>query len=471
MTDRFRQFRGFLIAGSLPLLLALAAGCQRVASAHSPADELSEPEAVVATVRPERQSLRRAVEQPGQIEGFERTDVVAKISGYVKKLHVDIGDRVTKDQVLADLWVPELEEELNLKEAAVGQAEAEVVQSERMLAAAEANLAKAGALLQLAIAGQTRAEASFVRWQSELNRVKTLVRTRAMDDQSLDTATDSYKSAETAVAECKASILSAEAARVESAAQRDKAAADVKVAESKLRVAKADRCRTAAMLGYATVRSPYAGVVTRRWVDTGAFLQPAASGIGQTVFQVIRTDPVRIFVDVPEAAADAVVTGMPARIRVQALAEQDVVGHVTRTSWALDTQARTLHTQIDLPNGDGKLRPGMYATARLVVEHRDLLTLPTAAVLTLDDQPFVMRVESGKALRTPVKVGVRQGARVQVLKKQVRPAPGGEPIPWEDFSGSEEIVSANPGAFGDGQPVRRQVAADAGNRVARNESR
>jgi multidrug efflux pump subunit AcrA (membrane-fusion protein) len=467
MTDRVRRYGALLASISLPLLLAVTAGCHRMASAHSPAMESAEPETpAVATTRPERRTLQRAVEQPGQIEGFERTDIVAKISGYVKKLHVDIGDQVTKDQVLADLWVPELEEELNLKEAAVGQSEAEVVQAQRTLNAAEANLARAGAQLQLARAGQTRAEASLVRWKSEMNRTSVLVRTRAMDDQSLDSTTDAFKSAEAAVAECKASILSAEAAQVESAAQRDKAAADVKVADSKLRVAKADRNRTAAVLGYATVRSPYTGVVTKRWVDTGAFLQPAASGAGQTLFQVVRTDPVRIFVDVPESAAAAVVPGMPARIRVQALAEQDVVGRVTRTSWALDTQARTLHTQIDLPNGEGKLRPGMYATVRLVVEHRDLLTLPAAAVQTLDDQPFVMRVEDGKALRTPIKVGVRQGTRVQVLKKQIRPAPSGEPIPWEDFSGSEEIVAANPGAFGDGQPVRRQATADAGNRVA-----
>jgi multidrug resistance efflux pump len=373
--------------------------------------------------------------------------------------------------VLADLWVPELEEELSQKEATVAQAEAEVVQAQRVLAAVEANLAKSEALVRLAEAGKTRAEASFIRWGSELKRVNTLVRTRAMDEQSLDTTTDAYKSAEAAVAESKATIQSAEAARIESAAQRDKAVADVKVAESKVRVARADRARTAALLGYATVRSPYDGVVTKRWVDTGAFLQPSASGVGQTLFQVVRTDPVRIFVDVPESAAAAVTSGQPVRIRVQALSEQEIVGHVTRTSWALDSQARTLRTQIDLPNADGKLRPGMYATARLVVDHRDLLTVPSAAVLTMDDQPFVMRVEGDKALRTPVKVGVRQGARVQLLKKQTHPAASGEPIPWEDFTGSEEIVAANPGAYGDGQPVRRQTAADAGNRVAQNRTR
>jgi multidrug efflux pump subunit AcrA (membrane-fusion protein) len=453
----------------LPLLAA--AGCHRVASARAPSESIEPETASVATVRPERQTLHRAVEQPGQVEGFERTDLVAKISGYVKKLHVDIGDRVTKDQVLADLWVPELEEELSQKEAVVVQAEAEVVQAQRVLAAAEANLAKSEALVRLAEAGKTRAEASYVRWGSEMKRVSKLVRTRAVDEQSLDTTTDAYKSAEAAVAESKATIQSAEAARVESAAQRDKAVADVKVAESKVRVARADRARTAALLGYATVRSPYDGVVTRRWVDTGAFLQPSASGVGQTLFQVVRTDPVRIFVDVPESAAAAVTIGQPVRIRVQALSEQEIVGRVTRTSWALDSQARTLRTQIDLPNADGKLRPSMYATARLVIDHRDLLTVPSAAVLTMDDQPFVMRVEGDKALRTPVKVGVRQGGRVQLLKKQTHPAASGEPIPWEDFTGSEEIVAANPGAYGDGQPVRRQTAADAGNRVAQNRSR
>jgi multidrug efflux pump subunit AcrA (membrane-fusion protein) len=385
---------GFLLAG-LPLVLSAAAGCHRVASAGAPAESAEAETASVATVRPERQTLQRAVEQPGQIEGFERTDLVAKISGYVKKLHVDIGDRVTKDQVLADLWVPELVEELSQKDATVGQAEAEVVQAQRMLAAAEANLVKSEALVHLAEAGKTRAEASFVRWGSEMKRVNTLVRTRAMDEQSLDTTTDAYKSAEAAVAESKATIQSAEAARLESAAQRDKVIADVKVAESKVRVAKADRSRTAALLGYATVRSPFDGVVTKRWVDTGAFLQPAASGAGQMLFQVVRTDPVRIFVDVPESAAAAVSNGQSVRVRVQALNEQEIVGRVTRTSWALDSQARTLRTQIDVPNGDGKLRPGMYATARLVVDHRDLLTVPSAAVLTMDDQAFVMRVEEG----------------------------------------------------------------------------
>jgi len=465
MTARIARRTGLLSTALLPLMLSMTAGCQRQAQARSPG--ASEREAtMVSTVRPQRQTLQRPVEQPGQIEGFERTDLVVKISGYVKKLHVDIGDHVTKDQVLADIWIPELVEELNQKDATVGQAEAEVVQAQRSLAAAEANLTKAEALLQLAQAGKTRAEASMVRWQAEINRVRTLVRTRAMDDQSLDTTTDSFKSAEAAVAESKATILSADAARIESAAQRDKAIADVKVAESRLRVAKADRARTAATLGYATVRAPYTGVVTKRWVDSGAFLQPSASGSGQTIFSVVRTDPVRIFVDVPESAAADVRPGMAARIRVQALAEQEVEGRVTRTSWALDPQARTLRTQIDLPNEDGRLRPGMYATARLLVEQRDLMTVPADAVLTLDDQPFVMRVEQGKALRTPVKTGVRQGSRLQVLKKQIRPAPSGEPIPWEDFSGSEEIVAANPGAFRDGDPVRTAVAADAGNRVA-----
>lgn len=141
-------------------------------------------------------------------------------------------------------------------------------------------------------------------------------------------------------------------------------------------------------------------------------------------------------------------------MRVQSLQDQEFSGRVTRSSYALDDQARTLHAEIDLPNPDGRLRPGLYAVARLTVERPGALMLPAAALLTQDDQPAVMRVESGKAVRTPVRLGVRQGLFVDVLKKQTRPPRGGEPAAWEDFTGSEEIVSSSPAALTDGQAVR-----------------
>ena len=118
---------------------------------------------------------------------------------------------------------------------------------------------------------------------------------------------------------------------------------------AKWEVAKADRDRIAATLQYAKVRAPYDGVVTKQLMDTGAFVQP--SGGAAVLFVVVRTDPVRLFVDVPEAVAGHVREEMPATVRVEALDEEEIAGKVTRCSWALDTQQRTLRVQIDLPRG------------------------------------------------------------------------------------------------------------------------
>jgi multidrug efflux pump subunit AcrA (membrane-fusion protein) len=439
-----------ILLGSLPLLLAVTAGCQQAAPASTP--ELPSAEAsAIRTARPQRRALRRVVEQPGQIEGYEQTALAARIAGYVARLNVDIGDRVKKDDVLAVLSVPEVEEELRLKQAAAVQAKAEVTLAKRVLDAAEAAVARADANLKLTEAGRTRAEASYIRWQAEAERQRVLVRRQAGDQQTLEQATDSLRSAEAARAENEAAILAAQATRAESAAQRDKAAADIVVAEARQQVAEADRDRTAANLAYAQIKAPFDGVVSRRLVDTGAFVQPA--GGAAVLFTVVRTDPVRLFVDVPEAEAALVREGLAARVRVQALDDQDVKGAVTRSSWSLDGQARTLRTQIDLPNADGRLRPGMYASARLEVEHPGVLTAPASAVWVQDDQPTVLRLADGRWRRTPVKVGLRQGGFVQLLKKQAPAAPGERPA-WEDFTGDEELAVDNPAAIPDGGELR-----------------
>jgi RND family efflux transporter MFP subunit len=304
-------------------------------------------------------------------------------------------------------------------------------------------------------AGRTRADASYGRWQSEYARIRRLLPSGATDAQTHDQTYDQLKSAEAARDESRTSIELATAARAESAAQRDQAGVNVRVAEGKRKVAEADRERTAAVLQYARITAPFDGVVTRRGVDTGHFVQPSPGGSnpGVPLFVVVRTDPLRIFVDVPETAAAAVRDGAPARVRVQALQEEEFAGRVTRSSWALDNQTRTLRVQIDLPNKDGRLRPGMYASAALTVERPGALVLPAAALLVNEDQPTVLRVEDGKAVRTPVKLGARQGSLVEVIKKQAKPVRRGEPVVWESFTGREEIVVANPSALADGQAV------------------
>jgi multidrug efflux pump subunit AcrA (membrane-fusion protein) len=441
-------------------LVVVVVGWTRTSSAAPAVSPGESPApAAVTTVHPERQTVRQTVEHPGQIEGFEQTPLYAKVAGYVQKYYVDIGDRVKAGQLLAELSVPELAEELHQKEAAVTLARAQVDQAHRAAKAAEANLHKTEAGVDQAEASVTRAEAGYTHWRAEYDRVRRLVDRGALDQATHDSTFDQYKSAEAARGETKANVELTKAARAESAAQLDQAASAIKVAEAQLQSAEADRQRTAAMLTYTEIRAPFDGVVTKRNVDTGHLVQSSGSGGSGTsggvpLFVVVRTDPLRVFVDVPEAVAGLVKDGMSARVRVQALQEQEFEGKVTRTSWALDNRTRTLRAQIDLPNKDGVLRPGMYASAVVTVERPAALTLPAAALIAQDDQPAVLRVEDGKAVRTPVKLGVRQGARVELIKKQTHPAQRGEPTPWDNFTGAEEIVVAGPSGLTDGQAVR-----------------
>src|SRR5262249_54274624 len=131
-----------------------------------------------------------------------------------------------------------------------------------------------------------------------------------------------------------------------------------------------DRQHVAALLEHARLRAPFDGVVTRRQTYVGHFVQPARGGDpqGPPLFVVVRTDPVRIFLDVPEALADAVRAGTPARVRVPALAGAEFDGRVARSSWQLDARTRTLRTEVNLPTPDGRLRPGMSAVTVLSVE-------------------------------------------------------------------------------------------------------
>jgi multidrug efflux pump subunit AcrA (membrane-fusion protein) len=437
--------------GGLSLSLAALSGCGR-GNAASPPQTIPSESAAVAVVRPESRAVRHTVEQPGQIEGFEQTAVYAKVAGYVAKWNADMGDRVKAGQVLAELSVPELKEELSQKEAALALAKAQVGEAERDLAAAEATLKKSEASLKLAEAGRTRAEANYTRWEAEYERVRRLIPTGSAAQSSLDETLDAFKSAESARAENRANIQLATAAVAESKAQRDRSAAGVQVAEARARAADADRRHTAALLDYTTIRAPFDGVVSKRTAEVGQLVQPPAAAGAAPLFVVTRTDPVRIFVEVPEADAPLVADGTPAVVRVQALQDQRFEGRVTRTSWVLDTQSRTLRAQIDLPNPDGRLRPGLYATARITVERPGGLTLPASAILTRDDEPAVFRVEEGRAVRTPVKLGVREGDRVEVLQKQTAGPRHGQPAKWAALTGDEVIVT-RPGALSDGQEV------------------
>lgn len=418
-----------LLLAAAPAALALASGCSRNSSAApgsavAPPPQASPGHSTVSTVRPERQAVRRSIGQPGRIEAFQETPIFTKIAGFVQEVRADIGDTVENGQTLAVLSVPEMDEELAQKEALVAQARAELELARKAQAAAEAHIQIADALLD--------------RWKSEHTRLEKMRKDGkgVIEQQTID--------------ESRYQLEAARASREESLAQRDRAEAAVRVAAAKLEVAQAERRRMAALLDYAEVKAPYDGVVRQRNVDKGHFAQP---GSAKPLFVVVQTDPVRIFVDVPETDAVWVANGTPARVRLQALQGREFEGTVTRSTWALDPQTRTLRAEIDVENPRGLLRPGMYAYATILVEHANTWTLPADAVVMQGDQAYCFRVENGKAVRTPLEIGLREGRLVEVRAKQTRPARNGEKAVWEDFTGREEIVVAPSPGLTDGQAV------------------
>jgi multidrug efflux pump subunit AcrA (membrane-fusion protein) len=403
----------FLLSVTAVTFAALAAGCDRPTALAPTQSAQSAPAAApaVKVVRPEKKAVRRPILRPGfNIEPYERTPIYAKVAGYVRKWNVDIGDGVRKDDVLAEIDVPEMEVELKQKEASVLQAASEIKQAQSAV---------------------LRAEAEERRAKSQFDRMSLVGRGGVLDKDQVDEYRLGFEAAQAAVA---------------------KAQADVDVARARHKVAEADCDRVRTLLQYTTIKAPYDGVVTHRAVSKGDFVQPAAAGKGEALFVVEQLKPARVYINVPDIEAAWVRDGDAAVVRVPGLQGRQFRGTVTRSAKSLNPVNRTLRTEIDLPNDDGRLLPGMFVDATIIAERKDVWALPAAAVVTQGDQTFCYRVEDGKAIRTSVQVGLRGPDLVEVVKKQTKPARPGEDVAWEDFTG-EEIVAGEASSFADGQAV------------------
>lgn len=431
--------------------LAAAAGCDRIGSRQAPAPApvaaADAPVAVTVAV-PKRKTIAWSVEQPGTVQAFETTPLVAKLAGYVKTITKDLGDPVEAGEVLATLDIPELEREADQKKAAVGEAAAAVEQARKGVDVAAAGVTAAEAMAAEAKAGLARVQADYDRWGSELKRIEGLVGGKVIDRQTLDETRNQFRSAAAAKEEVNAKVQSAAATVREAQAKTGRAEADQKAAEARVALADADARRVAALLAYREIRAPYKGVVTGRFVHTGHFLQPAG-GRPEPLFVVARLDTVRVFVDVPEAAAPSVAPGAKAIVRLPAEGKE-VAGAVTRTAGVLNPDTRTLRTEIDLPNPGGALRPGQYAVVRVSGATKDAVVVPAAAVLFADETAYCYAVENGKAVKLRVQVGRSDPDGYEVLAKRRANVTSGD---WQPVTGGEQVVVGNLGALTDGQAV------------------
>lgn len=188
----------------------------------------------------------------------------------------------------------------------------------------------------------------------------------------------------------------------------------VDVAVGRLDVARAELAKTETLLAYANLSAPFAGTVTARFVDVGAFVPAGAAGGASSVVTLAETRLLRAQVPVPESESVFVRVGQPVRLTVEG-STNVISANVSRHSGAIDETTRSLLVEADLPNPEEQLRPGMFATVRLGVEqHTGVRLVPTESILVEKAGAFVFLVRDGLCRKTAVKPGFQDGARTEI---------------------------------------------------------
>ncbi|HVU88309.1 MAG TPA: efflux RND transporter periplasmic adaptor subunit [Pirellulales bacterium] len=479
-------------------------GCGANVTADAPGDA---PPPDVRIVKPQLRNITRVVGQPSFVESYERTSIFPKLSGYVEKWYVDIGDPVKKNQVLVDLFVPEIEEDYRTKKATVELDKQRVELAKKTVLVAKADVQAADARLTSTRAIWDRYDAQVVRWQSEVERLTDEVNRGVIDEQVLRESENQLKAATAARDASVAEIEKAEADLESKIATLHQDEVAVDVAEADVQVATSDWKRMEAWVGYLKLYAPYDGVVIGRAANTGDFVLPAKgdptararsvelspSGEAAPVYVIDRTDVVRVFVDIPEHDANYVRAGSRATVLVKAFRDQPIAATVTRTSWALNVKSRTLRAEIDLPNvgseiptdlpestrralsevrlpkTDTQILPGMYAYGKVIIERPHALALPASAIVYNGERAFCWIYRNGKAMRLEIQLGVREGKWVEVtnhlrlpaddavqnvsLNGSAGPAGKNPDEAWVPFDGTEEVIVGNLAALSEGGPV------------------
>ena len=437
-------------------ILVILAGCGRKSEPAPPAPTMPS----VTLTNPEKRDILRVVGQPAFVNAYEQTSIFPKLTGFIEKWNVDIGDKVRKDQILATLYIPELVEDHRLKKATVELDRVLVDQARKLVDAAVGTLRAAVAKVAQARADVGKFEAEVVRWQSEVKRLTSLVEQRVVDRQILDESTRQLRSNEAARDAAVSAVLVADAQRLACEADLAKARVDVLAAEARVKVADADEKRVAALVGYIDLKSPFDGIVVLRNANRGDFSQGISgdqsanafsplqsSQKAAPVFAVARTDVVRVFVDVPEQDANYVAAGTPAEVRLEAFNDLVLSSKVARTAWALNLQTRTLRAEIDLPNLDTKLLPGMYAYGYVKIQRNGVLAIPSRCVTKRGEDRVVFLHREGKAYQARVRLGPTDGTWVELVAIEI----GGRFVPGDP---SLQVIVGDPDELQEGTQVQ-----------------
>ncbi len=331
------------------LLLAVGAGRTLISRASNArtleANAAVQSEQFVKVAKPQSGKAGQSLTLPGTLQGFVQSPIAARASGYLRRWHKDIGSRVEKGDLLAELDTPEIDQQLSQ-----------------------------------AIATREQTASSLALARSTLTRWEALRAKDAVSQQELDER-------RSASAQAAANL----------------AAADANV----------ERLRQ--LESFKRVVAPFAGVITRRNVDVGDLID-AGGGAGRAMFLLAQTDPLRVYINVPQSSAHLVKRGQKAVVTQTELSGQTFEGEVARTSGSIDAATRTMQVEITLRNKDGVLMPGAYVQVSLPLTTSSTLTIPTNSLIIGGEGVRVAVVgEDSRVKLRPVKIGRNYGQNVEAL--------------------------------------------------------
>jgi RND family efflux transporter MFP subunit len=339
----------------------------------------AKPSVSVATAKPG--FIANQLTVAGVFQPYQEVDVHGKVSGYIRHIYVDIGDRVRQGQTLAVLEVPELQAEVAGAQAGITQTQQNIIRLQNEVARERA--------------GYAAVHANYVRLKQASDQQPGLVAAQELDD---------------ALAKDHAA-----------ASQVDAAKSAVAAAQGQLGVSKAENLRVSSMVQYATITAPYTGVVTMRYADTGALIPAGtAEGLNQAVVRLAQSDVLRLRMPIPERDVPMVHVGSVVSVHVQATGQQ-FPGTVVRFTRDVSNATRTMLTEVDVANPSLALTPGMYADVTFNLEEKkDALIVPASAIVQ-GDQPSVMLVNgSNQVVKRPVVLGIA-GGNAQEITSGLQP--------------------------------------------------
>lgn len=391
-------------------LVSLALACTLPGCSDPKSPKRKDTVSVAAVAPAVRTSLVSSLDIASEFEPFQQVDVHAKVAGYVRAIYVDIGDTVKEDQILAVLEVPELEQDLARARAATARAKEQI----RLV---RSNIRRAQAIAR-------QAELTYRRMYSVNQATPNLVAQQEID-----------------VAQAQADATAAELSSRQAAAL---------VAEQELVEAQANERRAETLADYANIRAPFAGVVTKRYADTGAMVPQGIQSSQQAmpVVRITQVDPLRLSFPVPESLVPLVHVGAPVTVHVGAL-NKTIETNIWRFTGKASEATRTMETQLLIPNQQFELKPGMLGSVQFVLARRDhALAIPVEAVSEDETPPSVLVVgPDNKVEPRQITLGIKSPTLYEVTS---------------GLAENEHVIISGQSAFTPGQTVQpKQVSFDA----------